>query len=268
LSPTIAVVTNCELDHHATYESLDDLRATLGSFLALADHAVVWNRPELVSLVPDGVEVVAYDAADPDSGPDGASFGWRGSRVELAVPGVHNAVNAAGALEAALLTGADQAGLAAGISRFLGTGRRFERVGATPSGALVVDDYAHHPTEVAATIAAARSLKPRRVVVAFQPHLFSRTQAFATEFGEALAAADVGFVLEIYPARESATDFPGVNSELVVDAANAALEDQPFRVVGGLDDALGVIAEELQEGDICLLLGAGDIGTLGQRLVQ
>ena len=268
LNPKIAVVTNCELDHHATYESLDDLRATLSSFLKLADHAVIWNRDELVSLAPTDVGLVAYDADRPSSGPEGASFGWRGRRVQLAVPGVHNAVNASGALEAALLTGAEEAGLAAGISLFLGTGRRFERVGVTASGAIIVDDYAHHPTEVSATIAAARSLNPRRVVAAFQPHLFSRTQAFEREFGQALAAADVGFVLDIYPARESAADFPGVNAGLLVESANAVSDGRSFRVAGGLDEALGVISNELEEGDICLLMGAGDIGTLGPRLVR
>ena len=268
LSPTIAVVTNCELDHHATYESLDDLRGTLRSFVQLAKHAVVWDRPDLTSLVPAGVELVAYDATEPASGPEGASFRWRGNQVALSVPGVHNAVNASGALEAASLTGADPAGLVAGIAQFRGTGRRFERVGTAGCGALIVDDYAHHPTEVAATIAAARSLNPRRVVAAFQPHLFSRTQAFASEFGQALAAADVGFVLDIYPAREAASDFPGVDAALLVESANSGLATRRFRAAGGLDQAVDLIAEELKEGDICLLLGAGDIGTIAKRLVQ
>jgi UDP-N-acetylmuramate--alanine ligase len=268
LSPKIAVVTNCELDHHATYASLEDLRATLGDFLELAEHAVIWGGQDLAALVPAGVESVAYDAERPFSGPDGARFGWRGRQIQLSVPGIHNAVNAAGALEAALLTGADRDGLEAGIAGFAGTGRRFERVGVTAAGALVVDDYAHHPTEVAATIAAARSLNPGRVVLAFQPHLFSRTAAFAAEFGEALAAADTGFVLDIYPARESSADFPGVDAQMLVDAANAGREGEPFSLAGGLDDAFAVIGAELQEGDLCLLLGAGDVGSLGARLVK
>ena len=137
-------------------------------------------------------------------------FEWRGHAVRLAVPGAHNARNAAAALEAAALAGADPAAAAAALADFAGAGRRFQALGTTSSGALVIDDYAHHPTEVAATIDAARTLAPRRVVAVFQPHLYSRTQRLARDFGAALARADVAAVLDVYPARERAEDFPGV----------------------------------------------------------
>ncbi len=266
LDVDVAVLTNCELDHHATYSDLADLEATISRFLAGSRRAVVWDRESLIRLVPEGVEALPYDAPDAASGPDGTAFSWRGRGVVLAVPGVHNAQNAAGALEAALAVGADPDGAVAGIERFSGTGRRFERVGVTASGAQIVDDYAHHPTEVAATIAAARSLEPARVVAVFQPHLYSRTEAFARQFGEALAGADLGFLLDVYPARERAEDFPGVDSALVVDSANRSAGESRFVGVGGLADASAVIADSLRPGDICLLMGAGDVGTLAGDL--
>src|SRR5262249_44798737 len=126
----------------------------------------------------------------------------------LRVPGAHNRRNAAAALRACELAGADVARCREALSGFLGARRRFEDLRPPASGARVVDDYAHHPTEVAATIAAARSLGPPRVVAVFQPHLFSRTEQLAAQFGRALAAADRVYVLPIYPARERQEDFP------------------------------------------------------------
>src|SRR5204863_3561175 len=149
----------------------------------------------------------------------GSRFALDGVPVRLGIPGAHNARNAAAALTAARLAGADLGAAAAALADFSGAGRRFERLGRTPGGALVVDDYAHHPTEVRATIAAARTLAPRRVVAAFQPHLFSRTAREARAFGAALAAADLVVVLDVYPARERAEDHPGVTGLLVAEAA-------------------------------------------------
>jgi UDP-N-acetylmuramate--alanine ligase len=195
LNPEVAVLTNAELDHHSTYDSRLDLERTFTTFMARAAHAVVWDRPELRALCPPGA--VGYDAADPVLEPGGVRFRWRDLEVALSVPGAHNAINAAGALEAAVLAGADPARAAATMSDFSGARRRFERLGATATGAEVYDDYAHHPTEVAATVAAARTLRRSRVVAAFQPHLYSRTRALASEFGSSLAAADVIAVLDV-----------------------------------------------------------------------
>jgi UDP-N-acetylmuramate--alanine ligase len=139
---------------------------------------------------------------------------------------------------------------------FVGAKRRFEELGTTASGARVVDDYAHHPTEVAATIAAGRSQEPARVVAVFQPHLYSRTQQLAMEFGEALAAADRSLVLPVYPARERQQDFPGVSAQLI--AADA--HPQSF------EEAHEQLASELQAGDLCLVMGAGDVDRLGRML--
>lgn len=268
LDAEIAVLTNCELDHHATYSSLEDLRGTISQFLSRARTAVVWDREDLTRLVPGEVELIPYDAIGATSDAGGARFDWRGRSVNLAVPGVHNAVNAAGALTAASAAGGSEDGLIAGIEGFAGTGRRFEQVGRTADGVLVIDDYAHHPTEVAATIAAARSLGPGRVVAVFQPHLFSRTEAFATEFGEALATADTGVVADIYPAREHPDDFPGVDSELVVAAANRAAGGKGFARGGDLASTVRLVRGSLRAGDLCLLLGAGDVGMIARELIE
>jgi len=263
LDARIAVVTNAELDHHATYGSLRDVLATFAAFVARAEHAVVWDRPPLRALRADAVP---FDVAEADLSGGGARFALDGVAVELVVPGLHNALNAAAALTACRLAGADLAAAAAALKDFTGAGRRFERLGETATGALVVDDYAHHPTEVAATLAAARTLEPAgRVVAVFQPHLFSRTRAEARGFGAALAAADLAIVTGVYPARERAEDFPGVSGLLVAEAT----ADAGARVawMPGLADAEAYARVVLRAGDLCLTLGAGDIDALGHRLV-
>ena len=206
LSVEIALLTNVELDHHATFASLAELREAFAEFLAHARQAaVVWDRPELLELAPlPGVEVVAYDVPDPVLVPGGSRLDWRGHEVVLAVPGAHNALDAAGALEAARLAGADEALAIAGLADFHGAGRRFQPLGESPQGALLYEDYAHHPSEIEATLRGARTLAHRRLVAVFQPHLYSRTALLAREFGRALALADVVAVLDVYPARERA----------------------------------------------------------------
>ena len=191
--PEIAVLTNAELDHHSTYSSLGDLEHTFTTFMARPAHAIVWDRPGLRALCPP--DAIVYDVPAPELHTGGSRFPWRGIEVSLSVPGAHNAINAAGALEAARLAGADPERAAAALAGFAGARRRFERLGETARGAVVYDDYAHHPTEVAATIAAARTLEPKRLIAIFQPHLFSRTRALGREFGAALAAADIVAVL-------------------------------------------------------------------------
>ena len=246
LSPTIAVVTNAELDHHTTYSSSRDVDDTFRAFLALARDQVV--PPELVRLAE---RPTVFDEVE----------------VELAVPGAHNARNAAAALTAVRLAGGDVEAAKARLATFQGAGRRFERLGTTPAGALVVDDYAHHPTEVRATIEAARTLAPRRVVACFQPHLFSRTQREARGFGQALALADLAVVLDVYPARERAEDFPGVSGLLVAEATADAAGGK--RVAWLPTHAAGVafLQAELQEGDLLLTMGAGDVDAVGRALI-
>ena len=262
LAPRIAVLTNAELDHHATYASQRDVDETFRAFLAMADEVVLGDEPALTRFPgrvarPEGVEL----------SPGGSRFSVDGVPVALPVPGAHNARNAAAALAACALAGADPAAAAAALADFGGAGRRFEEVGRTAAGALVVDDYAHHPTEVRATIAAARTLAPRRVVAVFQPHLFSRTRHQYREFGAALAAADLVAVLDVYPAREDAADHPGVTGRLVAAAAADAAGGRTVAWLPGFDEAERWLRGELRDGDLLLTLGAGDVDALGRRLV-
>jgi UDP-N-acetylmuramate--alanine ligase len=261
----IAVLTNVELDHHATFGSLAELRETFSEFLAGAQQAVVWDRPELLSLRAE--QTVAYDVPAPVMVDGGSHFAWHEHVVRLAVPGAHNALNAAGALEASRLAGAEASLAIAGLAGFHGAERRFQAVGPTSAGALVYEDYAHHPTEVAATLKAARTIAHRRLVAVFQPHLYSRTALLAREFGQALALADVAVVLDVYPARERAEDYPGVSGLLLAEAAADAAAGRPIYWLPAASDAERVLRGLLGDGDLCLVMGAGDVDALGRELV-
>jgi len=266
LHPQIAVLTNAELDHHVTYRSRLELEDTFREFMARAGRrAVVWDRPALRALCPPGA--VAYDAVGLELEPGASRFRWRGIEVVLGVPGAHNAVNAAGALTAAALAGADPETAAAALREFHGARRRFERLGRTASGAEVYDDYAHHPTKVAAAIAAARTLRPRRLIAVFQPHLYSRTRALARQFGAALAQADLVCVLDVYPARERASDHPGVSGRLIAAAAAELGGGRPVAWMPAFEEAERFLSATLRPGDLCLVMGAGDVDRLGRRLV-
>jgi UDP-N-acetylmuramate--alanine ligase len=262
----IAVLTNVELDHHGTFASLAELRDAFRGFLTGPRLAVVWDRPELLEL-REG-EVVPYDMPEPALETGGSRFQWRGNEVRLGVPGAHNALNAMAALEAARLAGAGSEGAIEGLAGFQGAGRRFQRLGETERGAIVYDDYAHHPTEVAATLRAARTLDHMRLVAVFQPHLYSRTALLAREFGAALALSDVVVVLEVYPARERGEDHPGVSGLLVAEAAADAAEGRPVYWLPGFAEAEKVLGGLLAEGDICLVMGAGNVDELGRKLVK
>ena len=269
LAPELAVVLNVELDHHATYGSQAEVEDAFLAFLHRAHRPILWDAPDAEALLDRGDigEAAFFRADDVALGPEGSTFTWAQQRVRLSVPGAHNVANAAAALTACALAGAPAERLAGALEDFRGAGRRFERLGRTASGAEVVDDYAHHPTEVAATLAAARTLEPARLVAVFQPHLFSRTERLYREFGVALAAADVVGVLDVYPARERAEDHPGVTGRLV---AAAAADAAPGRQVMWLPDhetARRVLEPRLREGDLCLVLGAGDVDALGRALV-
>ncbi len=264
LKAEVAVLTNVELDHHSSFASLGELRELFSRFLAGAREAVVWDRPELLELRQG--TVVAYEAHELELTPGGSRFRWDGREVVLRVPGAHNATDAAGALEAARLAGAEPGAAIAALSRFGGAGRRFQALGRGPGGALVFEDYAHHPTEVAATLRGARTLAHERLVAVFQPHLFSRTALLAREFGAALAEADVVVLLDIYPARERAEDFPGVSGLLLAEAAADAAGGRPVYWLPRFADAEAVLGGLLGEGDICVVMGAGDVDRLAHEL--
>jgi UDP-N-acetylmuramate--alanine ligase len=265
----VAVVTNVELDHHSTYPSLTDLERAFAEFTRPAPLRVLGPAVEL----PGAGEAVSFgiDAGDVRAEgvellPLGSTFTVDGAPIKLAVPGRHNVLNALAALAACRAAGVEPAEAAPALASFSGAGRRFEAHGRTASGALVFDDYAHHPTEVAATLEAARTLDHSRLVAVFQPHLYSRTAKLWRQFGRALATADVVAVLDVYPARERAADFPGVSGLLVAGAAADAAGGRPVWWVPSLDVAERRLRDTLGEGDVLLTLGAGDVDELARRL--
>ena len=275
--PRIAVVTNVEPDHldhygtaEAVYESFDRFTALLpadGVLVACADDAGALALAERTR-TRGNTRVVLYgtsqgaDLVLHDGGPGDVAVSTASGRFPLAlqVPGRHNALNAAAAVAVALELGVDPAAAAAALAHFSGASRRFELKGEA-RGIRVFDDYAHHPTEVRAALAAARSVAgTHKVHVLFQPHLFSRTREFAQEFAEALNLADTALVLDIYPARED--PIPGVTSQLIADHL-----DHGGRLVAARD-AVSALTAAAADGDIVLTAGAGDVTAYGPRIVE
>ena len=186
--------------------------------------------------------------------------------VTLAVPGLHNARNATAAILAAIELGMPAQDAARAASTFLGAARRFQIRG-TVGGVTVVDDYAHHPTEIGALLDAARRRYPDATIhVLFQPHLFSRTKFFAPQFAQALAKADDVIVTGVFPARERQEDFPGVDAHTIADAA--AEGATPIDVVEDMGTAAQMVAMRAKPGDVIFTVGAGDITTMGPVIVH
>lgn len=280
LTPSVAVITNVEADHLDIYRDLADIRSAFEQFLAPARAVVLCADDAGASQldVRSGSEVVRYGIEHPDARvvaeavqftPAGALFAVRFDDeclgdVALQVPGVHNVRNALAAIATGLALGATLPSLLPGLQRFGGVERRFQRLGEA-RGVKVVDDYAHHPTEIRATLAAARSAFPNaRLVAAFQPHLFTRTRDFAREFGEALAGADRVFLTEIYAAREQ--PIAGVSSALIKDAVERA--GGSIAWFGDRSTLTEALAAGVADGDVVLTLGAGDITTIGPALLE
>ncbi len=278
LSRDVAVVTNIELDHHSTYAGLPELEEAFAEFASPAAVRVLGPGVELPGegeLVTLGIGEGALCAHDVTLGRGTSRFRVRegggedregGVEVELSVPGEHNVLNALAALAALRAAGVPLEEAAPALAKFSGAGRRFESHGRTEAGAEVYDDYAHHPTEVRATLAGARTLEPRRLVACFQPHLYSRTKMLARDFGRALALADLVVVLDVYRSRERPDDFPGVSGYLVAEAAADAAGGRPVWWLPSLDEAERQLRDELGEGDLLLTIGAGDVDELARRL--
>ncbi|MEJ3658954.1 UDP-N-acetylmuramate--L-alanine ligase [Actinomycetes bacterium KLBMP 9759] len=284
-SPDVAIVTNVEADHLDHYGSADAYVEAFATFLGR-----ITPGGALVACVDDagsaalagvarerGIRVLGYGrAADADAvlldfRPDGAGavVTLRHRDVEhtlrLAVPGEHMALNALGALLAAVELGAPVEQALVGLAAFDGVRRRFEFRGRA-GGVAVYDDYAHHPTKVAAQLRAAREVLgegPGRLVVAFQPHLYSRTREFAREFGAALGIADEVVVLQVYGAREDPE--PGVSGALVADAVTLPADHVHY--VPRWSDVPGVVAGLARPGDLVITMGAGDVTVLGADIL-
>jgi UDP-N-acetylmuramate--alanine ligase len=276
-------VTNVEADHLDHYGSLEEIVDTFAEFLGrvhadgvavlCADDAILRGLAAGVS-----ARVVTYGRAedadvrlvDYAATPGGATFAVSlpgGERIScsIATPGEHMALNATGVIAAAWALGVDVEAAARGIATFSGVKRRFELVGEV-GGVRVVDDYAHHPTEIRATLAAARSATAGSVWVVFQPHRYSRTAALATDFGQAFGDADQVVLLDIYSAGEAPV--PGVSGKTLVDtvlwrAPRTRLAYFPHRSV-----VASFVADRVRAGDIVLTMGAGDITTMGPEIVR
>ena len=264
----VAVVTNVELDHHANYRSRSELEAAFADFTAPASMRVLGPGVDLPggAAITFGIETGDLRAEGLELLPLGSRFVVDGVPVELNVPGRHNVLNALAALAACRATGLEPAEAAPQLGRYEGTARRFEDRGGTATGARVFDDYAHHPTEVRATLEAARTVGARRVVACFQPHLYSRTRELSREFGRALALADVVVFIDVYPALERAEDFPGVSGLLVAEAAAESAGGRRVWWLPSMDDAECMLRAELRAGDLLLTLGAGDVDRLAASL--
>ena len=279
LAPTVAVVNNVEADHLECYGgSVAALEDAFAEFAARARRAIVGADDAGAARVAARLGVPVWRVglgagadvriADPALGERGSTArielpGGRALALRLRVPGLHNLRNAAAAVAVVHELGADLDRALAALAEFRGVGRRFERVG-DARGVTVVDDYAHHPTEVQATLAAARQAFPRRRVVAvFQPHLFSRTALHGDALGRALAAADVVVVAPIYAAREQ--PLAGVSAELV--ARGAARAGATTIAVGERAGLTERVVETVRAGDVVFTLGAGDITRVGPELL-
>ncbi|MGH2733609.1 MAG: UDP-N-acetylmuramate--L-alanine ligase [Actinomycetota bacterium] len=280
LHPHLAVITNIEEDHLDHYGSMEALEAAFVRFLSqtkgprvlcLDDERVASLR-SLVSgdLTYGFAEEAMVRAESMEGSASGSRFelalqGRRAGRIELRIAGRHNVQNALGAVAACTALGLAPEAIAEGLGAYAGARRRFEYRGKV-AGADVVDDYAHHPTEIAATIEAARWGPWTRVVAVFQPHLYSRTQALWREFGAALAQADVVVITDVYPAREAPV--PGVSGMLIVRAVCEAAPGRRVAYLPRLEEATRFVRSQLEPGDLLLTLGAGDITTLTDALMR
>ncbi|HTS03104.1 MAG TPA: UDP-N-acetylmuramate--L-alanine ligase [Thermoanaerobaculia bacterium] len=283
LSPMLTVVNNIDLEHLDTYRDLQDLQETFARFarsvpffgaaiLGLDDPNVQEIRP-LVSrrvvtfgLTPQA-DVTVRDLSLERTGSRFVAFADRDfmGPVALQIPGLHNVKNALAALAVARELSIPFPTAARALADFRGVIRRFEKKGER-RGAVVIDDYAHHPTEVAATLAAARQSYPdRRIVALFQPHLYSRTKDMAAAFGAAFLNADVLLVAPVYGSREAPRE--GVTGALVADAATAR-GHRAARFIADRGDIARVLDEEVRDGDLLLTMGAGDVNQFGEEFLR
>jgi UDP-N-acetylmuramate--alanine ligase len=279
LQPTVAVVNNVEPDHLECYGSMAALEDAFVEFAGRGRVALVSAddpgarkiaarlRTKILRFGLDANADIRVSDVLQNADCTEARIRWRDGRsiaLRLRVPGLHNLRNAVAALGVVQVLGGELEPAAAALGDFQGVGRRFERLGEF-AGVAVVDDYAHHPSELTATLSAARQAFPgRRLVAVFQPHLYSRTVAHGQAMGQALAAADLVIVTEIYPAREQ--PIAGVSGLQVAEAAERAGADARFEPTRA--DVGRTVYQALRSGDVVLTLGAGDITRVAPELVR
>jgi UDP-N-acetylmuramate--alanine ligase len=287
LSPALAVITNIDREHMETYGSFDRL---IEAFRDFADRVPFYGvvvgcvddepvRALLTTLTRRTISYGLTHQADvqgfePVSDASSARCRVRyrvhgvphatgEGHIEIGVPGRHNLQNALAAVAIGLELGVSFDRIAGALAEFKGAERRYQRRG-TAAGATVIDDYGHHPTEIAAVLRAARDGRPRRIIAVFQPHRYTRTRDLLHEFGGALALADVVVLTDIYAAGE--TPLPGADLDSLADAIRTAVPD--LLVVRRLDEVPGVVADLAAEGDVIITLGAGSIAAVGDRILS
>ena len=287
LWPSMAVVTNIDYEHMESYASFAELQQAFvdfankvpfyGAVIACADDR------HLAAVLPRVTRrLVTYGLENPAAHVQGTSvelgaFGGRCAvhrrrgdaterlgTIELSVPGRHNLQNALGAAAVAAELGLDFSQVARALAAFEGAERRFERHGEV-NGVVVIDDYAHHPTEIAAVLAAARTSLGRRLVVAFQPHRYTRTERLMSEFGPALGEADEIVLTDIYPASED--PIPGVTVDALAEAVRRG-SGRPVHIVRRVDEVVPALLRIVRPGDAVITLGAGSIGAVPKGLVD
>ena len=279
LSPDVAVVTNMEADHLDIYPGgIDEIRDAFAQYVRGASVVVLCADDEgACSLpTPNTAEVIRYGidssearlvARNVEPRGSGSSFdvmydGAPLGNVHLGVPGAHNVRNALAAIAAGLALDVTLDAMRGGLESFGGVERRFQRIGEI-GGVTIIDDYAHHPTEIEATLEAARSAFPeRRIIAAFQPHLYTRTRDFHVEFARALSKADIVFLCDLYPAREQPIE--GVSAEMI--AAPMRNDGRAPLWEGPRSALAAALAETVDDGDVVITIGAGDITRTGPEL--
>lgn len=283
LHPTVAVITSVEPDHLDVYGTAAAVEDAFAEFVSLvpaagrvigcaddAGAARILRRHTGQTFGYGTTEAADLRAVDLTL--DGHSTGFTVrengedlGRIRLGVPGLHNVRNALGALAAARFAGAAFDAAQRAFESFRGVARRLQELGGA-AGTIVIDDYAHHPTEIEASLAAVRAVYPEtRLVAAFQPHLYTRTRDFAAAFGTALAHADEVWVTDVYPAREA--PIPGVDGELVAQAARDA-GASAVHYVPAVEDLADAMASAAVPGSVCVLMGAGNINRAAHELLE
>jgi UDP-N-acetylmuramate--alanine ligase len=277
LHPEVGIVTNIEEDHLDFYRDGQEIRAAFVRFVTQAEHVIACGDDPGVATVLGAAgrsDAVTYGLGEANTArlePTGSGTGTlhlaNGASVvlEVQVPGLHNLKNGAAALLAAVHAGVDPPAAAAALSSFTGVRRRFEHRGEA-RGATFVDDYAHLPTEIAVTLRAASSRKHERLVAVFQPHRYSRTQAFWRSLGESLGDADIVVVTDVYDAGEE--PIPGVSGKLLIDALAEARPSKRIAYLPRRGDVVRFLEREVRPGDLVLTLGAGDITMVAEEILE
>jgi UDP-N-acetylmuramate--alanine ligase len=281
--PSAAIITNIEMDHVDHFESEDQLFATFNDFISSVQaggHLIICGDDSGCQRIIKEADLQKIQVVTYGQGPENdfqltrvnleptsssaliMQNGRKVGELNLLVPGLHNLLNALAAFAAATSLGVPVDRLLTGLKSFTGTRRRFELKGEVNS-IKVIDDYGHHPTEVKATLESAEIYaQGGRVITVFQPHRYSRTQVFASEFAKALSASDYTYLLEIYPASEQ--EIAGVSSLLISKEMDSAIHSyQP-----SMPEVIESVAKMAKSGDVILTLGAGDVSSLGKLILE